>query len=135
MAEVTLPLFKLNRTLTHISRDTGLSIHFEKGVVRPVHVILIKEVLALGAERMDDEQGAGLAEDDGPIVGEPTGPEREELIFAAFDELVERNDSKDFAASGMPKANAMKRSLGFTLDTPELTRTWMLFQARKSSEA
>ena len=134
MPEIKLPEFKLNRTLTHISKETGLAIRFEKNVPRPVHFALVKEVIALGAERLDAEQGADF-EEDGPIIGEPSGAEREELIFAAFEELIEKNDSKDFAASGMPKGHAMKKALGFQLDNPEITRQWMLFQARKAAES
>lgn len=135
MSEAKMPEFKLNRTLTHISKDTGLVIHFEKGVPRPVHVALIREVIALGAERLDDEQGASFEEEDTRPAGEPVGEERESLVFTAFEELVEKNSSKDFMASGVPKPAAVKSILGFQPENAEITKLWMLFQARKSAES
>ena len=135
MSEVKLPEFKLNRTLTHLSKDTGLVIRFEKGVVRPVHAALVREVIALGAERVDDEQGASFEEEDQRPFGEPVGEERESLVFTAFEELAERNSSKDFMASGVPKSAAVKAILGFQPENAEIIKLWMLFQARKSAES
>ena len=42
---------------------------------------LIREVIALGAERLDDEQGASFEEEDTRPAGEPVGEERESLVF------------------------------------------------------
>ncbi len=58
MSEVKLPHFVLNRNHTLISK-TGLAVRFEKGVARPVQLILVPEVVGIGAERVDGEQGEG----------------------------------------------------------------------------
>lgn len=105
MSDVKLPEFKLNRNFTLISK-TGLALRFEKGVPRPVHAQLVPEVLAIGAERVDAEQGEGMGDEKRPPE-EPQGVEREDLIQAAIEDLVERNNSKDFNAGGVPKPVAI----------------------------
>ena len=118
MSDVKLPEFKLNRNFTLISK-TGLALRFEKGVPRPVHAQLVPEVLAIGAERVDAEQGEGMGDEKRPPE-EPQGVEREDLIQAAIEDLVERNNSKDFNAGGVPKPVPSSRS---SASSPSLTKS------------
>ena len=115
MSEVKLPHFVLNRNHTLISK-TGLAVRFEKGVARPVQMILVPEVVGIGAERVE----------------EPQGHEREELIKAAIEDLVERNSSKDFNAGGVPKPVAIKAIVGFQPEADETKKAWLAYQAAKS---
>lgn len=131
MSEVKLPEFKLNRNHTHISVATGLAIRFEKGVPRPVHHALVREVVGIGAERVDGDQGEGF-EEDKPVNEEPQGQEREELILAAIEDLVERNNTKDFNAGGVPKPSAIKAIVGFLPESDETKKAWLQFHANKS---
>ena len=131
MSEVKLPEFKLNRTHTHISVATGLAIRFEKNVPRPVHLSLVKEVVAIGAERVDGEQGEGF-EEEKRLPEEPQGTEREELILAAIEDIVGRNNTKDFNAGGVPKGVAIKAIVGFAPESDEVKRAWLQYHANKS---
>ena len=130
MSDVKLPEFKLNRNFTLISK-TGLALRFEKGVPRPVHAQLVPEVLAIGAERVDAEQGEGMGDEKRPPE-EPQGVEREDLIQAAIEDLVERNSSKDFNAGGVPKPVAIKAIVGFQPEADEVKKAWLAYQAEKS---
>ncbi len=130
MSEVKLPHFVLNRNHTLISK-TGLAVRFEKGVARPVQLILVPEVVGIGAERVDGEQGEGF-EEEKRLPEEPQGHEREELIKAAIEDLVERNSSKDFNAGGVPKPVAIKAIVGFQPDSDEVKKAWLAYQAEKS---
>lgn len=130
MSDVKLPEFKLNRNFTLISK-TGLALRFEKGVPRPVHAQLVPEVLAIGAERVDGEQGEGF-EEPKRLPEEPQGHEREDLIKAAIEDLVERNSSKDFNAGGVPKPVAIKAIVGFQPEADEVKKAWLAYQAEKS---
>lgn len=130
MSEVKLPHFVLNRNHTLISK-TGLAVRFEKGVVRPVQALLVPEVVAIGAERVDGEQGEGF-EEPKRLPEEPQGHEREDLIKAAIEDLVERNSSKDFNAGGVPKPIAIKAIVGFQPEADEVKKAWLAYQAEKS---
>ncbi len=130
MSEVKLPHFVLNRNHTLISK-TGLAVRFEKGVARPVQLILVPEVVGIGAERVDGEQGEGF-EEEKRLPEEPQGHEREELIKAAIEDLVERNNSKDFNAGGVPKPVAIKAIVGFQPEADETKKAWLAYQAAKS---
>ena len=130
MSEVNLPHFVLNRNHALISK-TGLAVRFEKGVARPVQLILVPEVVGIGAERVDGEQGEGF-EEEKRLPEEPQGHEREELIKAAIEDLVERNSSKDFNAGGVPKPVAIKAIVGFQPEADETKKAWLAYQAAKS---
>ena len=104
---------------------------FEKGVARPVQMILVPEVVSIGAERVDGEQGEGFDEEK-RLPEEPQGHEREELIKAAIEDLVERNCSKDFNAGGVPKPVAIKAIVGFQPESDEVKKAWLAYQAEKS---
>ena len=132
MSDVKLPEFKLNRNFTLISK-TGLALRFEKGVPRPVHAQLVPEVLAIGAERVDAEQGEGMGDEKRPPE-EPQGVEREDLIQAAIEDLVERNNRKDFIAGGVPKPVAIKAIVGFQPEPDEVKKAWLAYQAAKSEQ-
>lgn len=130
MSEMKLPHFVLNRNHTLISK-TGLAVRFEKGVARPVQAVLVPEVVGIGAERVDGEQGDGF-EEPKRLPEEPQGHEREDLIKAAIEDLVERNSSKDFNAGGVPKPVAIKAIVGFQPEADEVKKAWLAYQAEKS---
>ena len=85
----------------------------------------------LVAERVDGEQGEGFDEEK-RLPEEPQGHEREELIKAAIEDLVERNSSKDFNAGGVPKPVAIKAIVGFQPEADETKKAWLAYQAAKS---
>lgn len=133
MSEINLPEFVLNRNHTHRSL-TGKVIRFEKGEPRPVPFDLIQEVIGFGATRVNGDNGDGFTDDEKLIPGEPTGPERDALLIAAFEELIAKNDPNDFGANNRPKASAVKEVSGLNVDAKERDRIWMIYMAKKSAE-
>ncbi len=133
MPDVKLPEFVLNRNHTHRSL-TGKVIRFEKGEPRPVPFDLIQEVIGFGATRVNGDNGDGFTDDEKLVPGEPTGPERDALLIAAFEELIAKNDPNDFGANNRPKASAVKEVSGLNVDAKERDRIWMIYMAKKSAE-
>lgn len=124
-----MPEYTLNRN--HLHRSTqGFTIKFEKG--RPVHVppACEREVVAFGAERVDGDNPDVLAPEN---VDDPTpvGQDREAILFAAFEQIVAVNDSKDFGAAGTPSIKAVERLVKFGIDKKELLEVWHAFRASK----
>ncbi len=117
-----MPLFVLHRDYTHRSL-LGRSIEFKKGVNTHVPPELVKEAVSIGAVRadgapvdvLDPEKIAALV---------PVGTEREDLICAAFDDLIATNTRADFTGNGMPSLKAMQRTLGFEVDRREIDMLW-----------
>lgn len=124
--------FVLNRNATIISK-LGFTIHFDKGIPASVPNICIPEVLAIGAERVDAPQDAGM-EDAKVVAADPIGAEREALLFACFDDIVATNKREDFTAQGVPHVKAIKVMLGFTVDNKERDKAWADYRIKKGQE-
>jgi hypothetical protein len=45
-------------------------------------------------------------------------------VLAAFDAIVERNDFKEFTASGIPKVAVVADAVGYAIDRTEVMRAW-----------
>ena len=113
--------FTLNRN--HQQRSTsGHTVVFKRGVQTFVPAVMIPEVIALGAERVDAPQAAHIIEAVEPVV--PMGPGRERDIRAALDALVDLNSSADFTASGVPKIASVIKVVGYSIDKVELATVW-----------
>lgn len=116
-----MPYYVLNRTYNFHSINGGCS--FVKG--EPAWVIppIEKEVIALGAVRAEGDTPS-LIEEPKTVVQAPMGIERQEDLYAAFDMLIERNDSKDFTAQGVPTVKAIEKIVGFDVDRMEVVEAW-----------
>lgn len=67
-------------------------------------------------------------QEDKPRSSDPVGEERFSLLLEAIAEVVLKNDSDDFTASGMPKNSALEKVAGFNIDTAERSAAWKEFQ-------
>lgn len=113
--------FMLNRNHT-VRSTSGYTIMFEKGVPTHVPPVMIQEVLAIGAERLDAAQDGHHAE---PVSKqEPIGEERESDILAAIEMIVDKNEPRDFTATGMPTVKSVSAIVGFVVDKRELSDVW-----------
>jgi hypothetical protein len=118
--------FVMNRS--KVVSGHGHAIEFVKG--EPTHVPpeLYREVMAAGGvseEEVDLDKPAPVP------AGAPTDPtEREEAVFAAFETLVETNDSKNFTAGGVPHPKALKSLLGWELSAKERDTLWVKFKTK-----
>ena len=125
--------FVLNRNLT-IRSLTGHSVAFQKGVPTYVPREMYREVISVGAERVDGDQAEGMSEPSAPPP-EPTGAEREELVFEAFNEIVNKNAREDFTAQGAPHVKAIRTLVGFAVDNKERDTLWAKYRIAKAEES
>lgn len=121
--------FVMNRNL-QVRSTSGYSIVFEKGVETFVPPVMIAEVIALGAERVDDSQTAHIPEPNKFTA--PTGEDRDKDLSAAIEAIVEQNTPADFTASGIPKLAVVNKMLGYVVDKTELASAWQKLQDAKA---
>ena len=121
-----MPKYTLHRDYTH--RSTLGVISFEEDVPTHVPPHMEKEVIAIGAVRADGETPKVL-EQDKKLPDVPLGDDREAEIKAAFDLLIERNDSNDFTGQGVPTVKAVEKIVGFDVDRKELVELWAAIKA------
>lgn len=124
-----MPEYVLNRD--YVLRTTkGYTVAFKKG--EPVYVppLIEKDAVAIGAERADNGKTDVLAPETGEKVP-MTFEELREAMFAAFDLLVEKNDSDDFTAQGVPKVAVVEKMIETNIDRKELVEAWTEYRAGK----
>lgn len=111
----------LNRDLV-LGSTLGHRIRFVKDEITRVPDIMIEEVIAIGAERVDGKDHfEELAKERGEV--QPMSPEaRYAAVQEALVTIIDRNDRPDFTASGNPKLNALAREVGFKVDKNEQQR-------------
>lgn len=117
-----MPYFVLNRNYT-MRTTHGFTVGFVKGEPVWVPPAAVADAVAIGAEPQEGEKSDVL----GPevtAVAEPTLDERKSLIYAAFEKIANRNDSKDFTGSGIPTVKALERNVPFAVDRNEIVELW-----------
>jgi len=124
-----MPDYVLNRNYTHRSL-LGHSVEFKKGEPVFVPPILEKEVVAIGAQRVDGENPAVV--DEAPVTPpELTDDQRQDELYAAFDLLVERNETTDFTAQGIPTVKAVEKIVGFNVEKKEVAESYAAYRIAK----
>lgn len=121
--------FVMQRNRQVVSK-LGRVIEFQKG--EPAHVPpeLYDEVLAAGG--VPEEE---LPEAQGGTSTAPTDPaERQLLLLAAIEDLVQRNQRGDFTASGAPNAKVLAEAVDFNVDSRERDQAWAKFQQQQRGE-
>ena len=124
-----MPNYILNRDFT-LSNTKG-TITFEKGVPTNVPPYMVMDVVQIGADAVEGDTPS-LVPVDKVIPVAPDGDERKAQILVALDMLVERNEAKDFTASGAPSVKAVEGILGFDVDRSEVVKAWTEFNAAKA---
>lgn len=127
-----MPQYVLNRNYLHRSLH-GFTIKFEKG--QPVYVppACETEVVAFGAECVDGVAPEVLAPEAPEKIDLSMG-ERKDQLFAAFELLAERNDTKDFTAQGVPTVKAVEKIVDFSADKKEVAEGWTEWKIAKAAE-
>lgn len=126
------PKLVLNRNYV-LATTMGHSISFVKGESTHVPPLAFAEAIAIGAQPVDgsDPNILETKREGAP----PTGVlERNALIMAAIEELVDRNDRKDFTAAGSPAVRAVERELGFDVDGREVATVWQQYHSKKAEQ-
>ena len=133
MAKAKLNLYIMHGRDYVLRTKTGHSIAFKRddnGTPIPVHVpyVCIEEAQKVGAVPVDGQ----------PMVPpkpvqhvEPVGSERKEAIAAAVEQILERNNPKDFTAGLVPKAEAVRKIVEFNVDRSEINRVHQEIRSRR----
>lgn len=128
-----MPEFILNRTTNLVSK--GHNIRFNKGEPTYVPPELVRDAIGLGAEPLEGDKDAMLPQDELPEE-QMTQEDREALIFAAFDQIIAKNDPADFGGDGKPSLNAVKQlAAGVTIVKKEIVALFQKYREVKAAEA
>lgn len=124
-----MPEYVLQRNHTH--RSTLGVISFTKGEPAWVPPIMEKEIIAIGGERVDGDKPDVL--DPEKVEEVPLSfQDRRTAIFAAFELISERNESKDFTGAGVPTVKSVEKITEFDVDRNELVEFWGEYRAEKA---
>jgi len=124
-----MPEYVLNRDY-QLRTTKGYTVAFKKGEPVFVPPLIEKDAIAIGAERADNGKTEILAPE--PVAKPEMGfAELREAMFAAFDLLVERNDSSDFTAQGTPKVGVVEKMVETNIDRRDLAEAWTEYRAAK----
>lgn len=126
-----MPEYVLNRNYC-LSTPDGVVV-FTKG--QPVYVTpnMEKHASSIGAARVDGVQ-VDVLEPEAESPPLLSDNEREAQLFAAFDLLVETNESKDFTGQGVPTSKAVERLSGVEAERSELVTLWAKYKERKAEQ-
>lgn len=122
-----MPLFTLHRNHT-LRTMKGLSFQFVKGEPLFIPPHCVPDAVAIGAVPVDES--VDVIEKEYLPPPPMTMEERETKIFAAFDQLIARQDRGDFTASGLPHVKKLYDILGFELSNKERDAAWQDYQQR-----
>jgi hypothetical protein len=113
---------KLNRNKT-VASTLGHMITFYKNVPMEVPSVMVRSCAEIGAERVDGKDA--IVEETKVAVHQPIDPgERLDAVGIAIQEIVDRNDSQEFTAAGMPHVKVVSRIVGYRVDKTEVTAAW-----------
>lgn len=118
-----MPTYKLNRNYTLRSKF-GRSVAFKAGEPTYIPSFLEAECIAIGGENCDKTAPKATPKKDDTWTYE----KRQEYLFKLFDELVKKNDAKDFTASGQPSLTVVKKHIEFDLERAELDDYWQAYK-------
>lgn len=126
-----MPEYVLNRTYTLRTIDGVIS--FVKGEPSWVPPHMERQAASIGAMPVAGE-GVDLIDKESEKVIAPSGDERTGQLFAAFDLLVEKNDSKEFTGQGVPTIKAVEKLVGFDVDRTEVIEKWHAYCVAKEEQ-
>lgn len=126
-----MPDYILNRNYTLLTVDGVIS--FAKGEPAWVPPHMERQATAIGAMPVSGD-GIDLLEKEVEAVITPTGNDRTDQMYAAFDLLVERNDAKEFTGQGVPTIKAVEKLVGFDVDRSELVEAWHAYLVTKEEQ-
>lgn len=112
----------------------GHAIEFKKGEPTDVPRIMHKACLEKGVIPVEDPAGnAGSVADadDKPrlLLRPEDGEEMNDKILEALIAIVQRNDTRDFDAGGMPTAASVTAITGWKVDRKDVRKVWEEFRA------
>ena len=105
----------------------GSAVLFEPGVPREIAEEIGLLAIQMGAKEYNDnsveEETAEVAEfDEVLVVQEPVQLDQE--LVTCLEKMMDEGDPKDFKTDGYPKAAAVNKALGRTVDTDAREAAW-----------
>jgi len=118
-----MPMMVLRRNYW-LSTTKGHSVMFQAGV--PVYVApsIVADAVAIGADPVDGEVDITPQEPKGPNTGPADKLLRDQQILDAINLLVAENHRDSFAASGVPKSEAVSKLVDYKVDKREVQAVW-----------
>jgi hypothetical protein len=105
----------------------GTAVLFEAGVPREIAEEIGLLAIQMGAKEYSDkvveEETAEVAEFEEMIVVQESGQVDEELV-TCLEKMMDEGDPKNFKTDGYPKAAAVNKALGRTVDTDAREAAW-----------
>lgn len=124
-------LMKLNRDYV-LTTLFGISIRFIKDEPVDVPPLAIRPAVAIGAVEAESGTPPNVIEEP-KYNGAPADPlEREAQIYDAIKKIVAANEPDDFTAANAPKAQALSRILGYSVDRKEINPLWQRYHDEKA---
>jgi hypothetical protein len=132
MAAKDLPKLVLNRTYV-LSTLKGHSVGFIKGVPTHVPPSVFAEAIAIGATPVDGSD-PNILEDEAKDHAPADPADRNPLILAAIEKLVDRNERDDFTAAGSPTVSAVSAAVGFKVQAREIANVWQMYHDKLAAQ-
>jgi hypothetical protein len=127
-----VPEYILHRD--YLLRTTNGVVSFEKDKPAWVVPAMERDAAQIGAQRVDGKDVDLLEAAVAAPVAAPAGDDRAGQFYAAFELLIERNDSKDFTGQGSPTVKALEKILGFDVERGEAGEYWSAFRVAKAEQ-
>lgn len=118
-----MPTYKLNRDFVLRSKF-GRSVAFKAGEATHIPSFLEAECIAIGGENCDKTAPKTTPKNNDSWTYE----KRRDYLFNLFNKLIEKNDAKDFTASGQPSLAVVKKHVEFELERAELDDYWKAYK-------
>jgi len=125
-----MPEFVLNRNASLTGK--GHRIVFQKGQPTYVPPEMAYEVIGIGAEPVEGDKDAFLPKEGAP-EDQLSPADKEALLYAAFDQLTERNSREDFGGDGKPTLDAVKELVKFSITKKEIVSQFQKYRELKAA--
>jgi adenylate kinase family enzyme len=104
----------------------GTAVLFEAGVPREIAEEIGLLAIQMGAKEYNDkyveEESAEIAEFEEVVVLEQVQPDED--LVTCLEKMMDEGDPKNFKTDGYPKATAVNKALGRTVDTDAREAAW-----------
>ena len=116
---MSLVKFKLNRDYVLVTRE-GPSFRFVKGQTTNIPLKYVKDVIAIGAEAVDEDQAVADQARADTAREAASDVERIARIKEVIIRMTERNNSGDFTAGGRPNKKRVETLVGSQVSEDEI---------------
>lgn len=117
----------------HLDDRIGISANVKANVPIYIPKPLQRAAIAAGMVFCDNaDEHLKAAFDEGETPPQRTREEIEALVMAAFPAIVEKNNSSDFTANGVPTSGAVFRACGEKVPQKDLNTMWIEYKSKQN---